>query len=59
MILFLIKCLFGRYQTGTLSPLLRWLRQAAAARPPPPAVRADNQLLVPPANNANNQRPGT
>jgi hypothetical protein len=39
----------GRYQTGALTPIVRWLSQGmqrAAAPPPRPAVRAEN---VPPA----------
>jgi hypothetical protein len=40
-----------RYQTGALTPIIRWLSQnmqraAAPPRPPRPAARADN---VPPA----------
>jgi hypothetical protein len=39
----------GRYQTGALTPIVRWLSQGmqrAAAPPQRPAVRAEN---VPPA----------
>ena len=45
---------FHRYQTGALTPLIRWLSQgmqraAAPPHPPRPGVRAENAPVAPPA----------
>lgn len=51
---------FCRYQTGALTPLIRWLSQgmqraAAPPQPPRPAFRADN---VPDAARQGNENAG-
>ncbi|XP_022135112.1 uncharacterized protein LOC111007171 isoform X3 [Momordica charantia] len=52
IVLVICASLVYLYQTGALTPLIRWLSQGmqrAAAPPPRPAVRAENAPVAPPA----------
>ncbi|XP_011656964.1 uncharacterized protein LOC101222970 isoform X2 [Cucumis sativus] len=54
IVLVICASLVYLYQTGALTPLIRWLSQgmqraAAPPHPPRPGVRADNALVAPPA----------
>lgn len=49
-----------RYQTGAITPLLRWLQRAggAAARPPQAPARPENRAPLAAQNDGNVQPPG-